>query len=53
MTGQPSQITVHEVLNRVRLLPLVVLDDHAAAAPLGETLVQAGLRRPRRDPGSG
>jgi 2-dehydro-3-deoxyphosphogluconate aldolase / (4S)-4-hydroxy-2-oxoglutarate aldolase len=43
MTGQPPQSMVHEVLNRVQLLPLVVLGDAAAAAPLGETLVQAGL----------
>jgi len=43
MTDPPPQTAVHEVLNRVRLLPLVVLDDHAPAAPLGETLIQAGL----------
>lgn len=32
-----------EVLRQVRLLPLVVITDPSAAAPLGQTLVHAGL----------
>jgi hypothetical protein len=34
MTGQPPQTTVHEVLNRARLLPHVVLGDAAADSRL-------------------
>lgn len=43
MTGQPPRSAVLELLARVRVLPLVVINDPAAAVPLGDALVQSDL----------
>ena len=43
MTDQPQRSAVLEMLAKVRLLPLVVVNNHAAAAPLGNALVHSDL----------
>jgi 2-dehydro-3-deoxyphosphogluconate aldolase/(4S)-4-hydroxy-2-oxoglutarate aldolase len=43
MTDQPPRSAVLELLARVRVLPLVVINDPAAAGALGSTLIQSEL----------
>jgi 2-dehydro-3-deoxyphosphogluconate aldolase/(4S)-4-hydroxy-2-oxoglutarate aldolase len=43
MTDPHTETTIHQLLARVRLMPLVVIDEPSAASPLGDVLMQSGL----------